>query len=100
MNYSPDTYRGYRGLLSNKPIQRIYYTMKIVQLDKYGNAVYNKETEFTCLDLSRSIEEKFVLAIDARVEYPVLLNFRLNTHPHRANYLNVVSPNPRSSNSI
>lgn len=65
--------------------------MKIVQLDKFGNEKYSKETEFTCLDLNRSVEEKFVLNIDSTVKYPVLLNFRLTTHPFRAKNLILAS---------
>jgi hypothetical protein len=95
MIYSSDIYRGYRGLLSNKPTQRIYYTMKIVQLDKFGNQKYTQETRFTCLDLSRSVDDTAVLEIDPSVKYPVLLNFRLTTCPFRSKniMLSVETPN-------
>ena len=79
-------YSPYKGLLSQKATQRIYYVMKIVQLDSFGNEKWSTQTDLTCVDLNRN-EEKFVATIDSTVQYPVLLNFRVVTHPYYANNL-------------
>ena len=92
--YSSDIYRGYRGLLSNKPSQRVYYIMKIVQLDKFGNQKYTQETRLTCLDLNRNTDDTAVLEIDPSVKYPVLLNFKITTCPFRARNLILAPDSP------
>lgn len=79
-------YSPYKGLLSQKSTQRIYYIMKIVQLDSFGNEKWSTQTDLTCLDLNRN-EEKFVVSINSNVQYPVLLNFRVATHPYYSNNL-------------
>lgn len=79
-----DIYAPYKGLLSQKSIQRIYYMMKIVKLDTFGNEKWSTQTDLTCLDLNRN-DEKFVVTIDSAVQYPVLLSFRIVTHRYYAN---------------
>ncbi len=79
-------YSPYKGLLSQKTTQRIYYVMKVIQLDKLGNEKWSKQTDLTCLDLNRN-EEKFLLTIDANVKYPLYLNFRVITYPYYAKNL-------------
>ncbi len=71
----------YKGLISQKTTQRIYYVMKVVQLDSFGVEKWSKETELKCIDLNKN-EERLVLKIDPSVEYPILLNFRVATYPH------------------
>ena len=71
----------YKGLISQKATQRIYYVMKVVQLDSFGVEKWSKENELKCIDLNRN-EERLVLKIDPSVEYPILLNFRVIAHPH------------------
>ena len=70
----------YKGLLSNKPIQRIYYIMSAAQLDKYGSVKWFKKTEFTCLDFQRN-EDKFVFSIDDNVQFPLIMNLHVACHP-------------------
>jgi len=77
----------YKGLLSQKNLMRIFYVMKVVKLDAFGNETWSSQSEVTCLDLSRN-EEKAVFAIHAAVEYPVLLNFRVMTHTCHPNLVN------------
>lgn len=79
-------YSPYHGLVSQKTTQRIYYVMKVVQLDSFGNEKWSTQTPMTCVDLSKN-EEKFVLTIDSSVQYPVLLSFRVVTHPYYAENL-------------
>ena len=81
-----EMYSPYKGLLSQKQTQRIYYVMKIVQLDKFGNEKWTKKTDLTCMDLNRN-EQKFVLTVDQNVKYPVILNFKVATHPYYPNDL-------------
>ncbi len=70
----------YKGLLSNKPIQRIYYIMSVAQLDKYGNVKWFKRTEFNCLDLHKN-EEKFVFNLDSTIQFPLIMNLHVACHP-------------------
>lgn len=70
----------YKGLLSHKSIQRIYYLIKIIKLDKFGTEVWSKETDLVCQDLNKN-EEKVAIKIDSNVEYPLILNFNVITHP-------------------
>ena len=70
----------YKGLLSNKNVQRIYFLIKLVQLDSFGNDVWSKKTDIKCLDLNRN-EEKLVLTIDSNAKYPLMLNLKILTYP-------------------
>jgi hypothetical protein len=70
----------YRGLLSHKNIQRIYYLIKIIKLDKFGVELWSKTTDLVCQDLNRN-EEKVAVKIDAHIEYPLILNFSVIAHP-------------------
>jgi hypothetical protein len=82
-------YSPFKGLLSQKATYRVYYVMKIVQLDSFGTEKWSTQTSLTCVDLNRN-EEKFVLTIDSTVKYPVLLNFRIVTHPCHAGTQNII----------
>lgn len=70
----------YKGLLSNKPIQRIYYIMSVAQLDKYGTVKWFKKTDFTCLDFHRN-EDKFVFTLDENIQFPLIMNLHVACHP-------------------
>ncbi len=70
----------YKGLSSNKNIQRIYYMIKLVQVDNFGNEVWNKQTDIQCLDLNRN-EEKVVEEINPIAKYPIFLNLKILTYP-------------------
>jgi len=76
----------YKGLLSQKSTIRIFYVMKVVKLDAFGNETWSRQTELTCVDLNRN-DEKFAVAVDPSVEYPVILNFRVIMHPYYENNL-------------
>lgn len=73
-------YSPYKGFLSNKTTQRIYFKMFVAQLDKYGNIKWSKQTEFTCLDLHRN-EEKFVFNLDNNISFPLIMNLHVAFHP-------------------
>lgn len=70
----------YRGLLSHKNTQRIYYLIKIIKLDKFGAETWSKVTDLVCQDLTKN-EEKIAVKIDANLEYPLILNFSVIAHP-------------------
>jgi hypothetical protein len=70
----------YKGLSSNKNIQRIYFLIKLIQLDNFGNEVWNKQTDVRCLDLNRN-EEKVVQEISQKANYPLILNLKILTYP-------------------
>ena len=70
----------YRGLLSHKNTQRIYYLIKIIKLDKFGAETWSKITDLVCQDLTKN-EEKIAVKIDANLEYPLILNFSVIAHP-------------------
>jgi len=76
-------YSPYKGLLSNKPTQRIYFVLSAAHLDKFGNVKWFKKTEFTCLDLHRN-EEKFVFNFDNTVQFPLIMNLHVACHPTSA----------------
>lgn len=65
---------------SNKNIQRIYFSIKLVQVDNFGNEVWNKQTQVKCLDLNRN-EEKVVEDINPAAKYPLILNLKIITYP-------------------
>ena len=66
--------------MSNKQVQKIYFTIKIIQFDQHGNEVWSKKTNLISEDLNRN-EEKPVLSIDSNVSYPLTLSFNVMTHP-------------------
>ncbi len=70
----------YKGLLSNKNSIKIYFIIKLAELDKLGNEVWSKRTELTSLDFNRN-EEKVVFSIDPKAKYPLVLNFLVSIHP-------------------
>ena len=70
----------YKGLLSHKTIQRIYYLIRIIKLDKFGAENWCKTTDLICQDLTKN-EEKIAVKIDANIEYPFILNFSVIAHP-------------------
>ncbi len=70
----------YRGLLSNKNVQRIYYMIKLINLDNQGNQVSSHNSGIKFADFSRN-EEKMVFMIESNVKYPILLNLKILTCP-------------------
>lgn len=82
----------YKGLLSNKILLRIYYIIKLVELDSSGNELWSKKTDLTCLDLNRS-EEKYIISIDHKVKYPIMLNLMVSVHPFCHNYVSAFGSN-------
>lgn len=75
----------YKGLLSNKQHHRVYYIIKLVELDKNGNKVWSKKTDLACLDFNKN-EDKTCLTIDPKVKYPLLLNLLVAYYPAKLNY--------------
>jgi hypothetical protein len=88
----------YKGLLSNKITLRIYYAMKLVELDKHGNEVWTKETPITCLDLIKN-DDKFLLQIEAGVKYPLIFNLYVTSHPFNFTYFNNNAPSNNTHNN-
>ncbi|RNA45244.1 germ cell-less -like 1 [Brachionus plicatilis] len=82
----------YKGLLSNKTLLRIYYAIKLVELDPNGNELWSKKTDIQCLDLNRS-EEKYVISVDCKVKYPILLNLLVSVHPFSHSYFQTSGAN-------
>lgn len=88
----------YKGLLSNKTVVRVYYLIKIVELDKFGNEIWSKHTDLTCLDLNKN-EDKVCLTIDVKVKFPIVLNLFVSYFPFRLNYLQPLNNNNISNNN-
>ncbi|CAF0737315.1 unnamed protein product [Brachionus calyciflorus] len=85
----------YRGLLSNKTMLRIFYIIKLVELDDNGNEIWSRKSELTCLDLTRS-EEKLILSVDQKVKYPILLNLLVSAHPFQHTLFNSIQLNEQT----
>jgi hypothetical protein len=71
----------YRGLLSNKTTMRIYYVLKVIQLDSLGNEVWCAKSDLTCLDLHKNDEKNSAIKFDSNVKYPLVLNLLIATNP-------------------
>ena len=78
-------YSPYKGLLSNKVQQRVYYIIRVANLDKYGNVKWQKESELTFLDFNRN-EEKFIMSLD-NVQMPLVMNLHVACHPANSRML-------------
>ena len=87
----------YKGLLSNKPIQRIYYIMSVAQLDKFGSVKWFKKTDFTCLDFHRN-EDKFVFTLDDNIQFPLIMNLHVACHPDSRITSNLILLESNTSN--
>ena len=70
----------FKGLLSNKNTQRIYYVIKILKLNKFGNEIWSKSTDLVCQDFNKN-EEKVAIKIDSKADAPYILNFNVIAHP-------------------
>ena len=78
----------FKGLLSCKRLQRVYCSLRVVELDKHGKRVWHKRTPpaadgIKCLDFTKTTgEERHVLMqVDESAGYPLLLNLRILAAP-------------------
>lgn len=76
----------YKGLLSNRQYMRLYCVIKLVELDQNGNELWTKKVDLTCLDMNKS-DEKYLISVDSKVKYPILLNLFVSVHPFAHSYL-------------
>jgi hypothetical protein len=89
----------YKGMLSNRLSLRIYYALRVVELDAHGNEAWSRRIDLAPLDLIKN-DDKFLVQIEAGVKYPLVLNMFITSHPFHLSYFNSPVQTPSGSSSL